>query len=223
MDCPSWSFLSTRSEVAGRACRNRRDGRDGRRVCHPAAFFSREKDWPLLSIRASEFYICALKFHKRELKFCMRAAKFNMRAWKFYIRARKIYIRTCLMYLYAASFILSRKNSLRGQNRTISGGIFSYIFSYFLYMNSKFHYKYAGLFFVQTDHHNSRGCNVRVSARRQLAAQIKFQPRFFRLRLLKDKVRRRRWLIPKTCGNNKAAGRISLFLALLFCSSLSLR
>ena len=65
--------------MAGRACRNRRDGRDGRRVCHPAAFFSREIDWPLLSIRASEFYICALKFHMRALKLCMRAAKFNMR------------------------------------------------------------------------------------------------------------------------------------------------
>ena len=40
-----------------------------------------------------------------------------------------------------------------GTEKNYKRGNFYYTFFYFLYMNSKFHYKYAGLFFVQTDHH----------------------------------------------------------------------
>ena len=84
----------------GRTCRNRRDGRDGRRICHPAAFFPREIDYLLLSMRASEFYICALKFY--------------MRARKFYMRAQNLAIRTYLMYLYAAKFYLDQQKLSMG-------------------------------------------------------------------------------------------------------------
>ena len=48
-----------------------------------------------------------------------------------------------------------------GTEKNYKRGNFYYTFFYFLYMNSKFHYKYAGLFFVQTDHHNSRGSHAR--------------------------------------------------------------
>ena len=85
VDCASWSFESTRRQ--GRNCRNIRDGRDGRGICHPAALFSRKIDWSLLSMRASEFYICVLIFYMRGPTFYMRAAKFNMCAQNFYMRA----------------------------------------------------------------------------------------------------------------------------------------
>ena len=99
----------------GRTCRNRRDGRDGHQICHPAALFPRKRDWPLSSMRASEFYICALKIYIRVLKFYMRIAKFNMRAREFYMRPQKLYIRTCLMYLRAAKFYLEQKRLYGGR------------------------------------------------------------------------------------------------------------
>ena len=99
----------------GRTCRNRRDGRDGHQICHPAALFPRKRDWPLSSMRASEFYICALKIYIRVLKFYMRIAKFNMRAREFYMRPQKLYIRTCLMYLHAAKFYLEQKRLYGGR------------------------------------------------------------------------------------------------------------
>ena len=43
-----------------------------------------------------------------------------------------------------------------GTEKNYKRGNFYYTFFYFLYMNSKFHYKYAGLFFVQTDHHSQK-------------------------------------------------------------------
>ena len=42
------------------------------------------------------------------------------------------------------------------------GGEISYIFFYFLYINSQFHYKYAGLFFVQTDHHKYKSIKKKL-------------------------------------------------------------
>ena len=42
-----------------------------------------------------------------------------------------------------------------GTEKNYKRGNFYYTFFYFLYMNSKFHYEYAGLFFVQTDHHRN--------------------------------------------------------------------
>ena len=58
------------------------------------------------------------------------------------------------MYLYAAKFYLDQQKLSMGAEYNYKWRKISYIICYFLYMNFKFHYKYAGLFFVQTDHHS---------------------------------------------------------------------
>ncbi len=123
VDYPSWSFARTRETredalaetdvmavmVVGFVIR--------------AALFPRKLDWPLLSMRTPKFYICALKFYMCAPKFYILAAKFNMRARKFYMRGLKIvYLESFDVYLRSKVFILSKKNTVWGQNRTINGG-----------------------------------------------------------------------------------------------------
>ena len=132
-------------------------------------------------MRASEFYICALKFYMRAPKLYMRVAKFYMRARKFYMRAQNLSIRTYLMYLYAAKFYLEQKR--------LYGGEISYIFFYFLYINSQFHYKYAGLFFVQMDHHRPA---TRCALAKHIAINLPFSqhklPCIFGLHILSSAI-----------------------------------
>ena len=80
-----------------------------------------------------------------------------MRLHKFYMRAPKFYMRSAIFYKRAPKFYLRKENLFEGEEINYMRGKKFYIFFYFLHISCNSVYMYAGLFFVQTDHHTSAG------------------------------------------------------------------